>query len=611
MTPTEVRFPWGAICRGILLYLVLQALFVGLPAISSSSEARELQVVDVIIRDDSWVLPLRNGIIPSKPPLYHWIVAALSIGVGEVSEFTARFTSQLCAAVCLFVVALIAFSFAKATGSFQGSRHPQRAALLSAGILSTTYGFYQLGCLAMVDMTFAASVWLALAAVALTVRRSSGGDKPISEWGRTLFWFACSIGILARGPLAVVLPVALVGMSGWCTIGFIRTVRLFLAPSFGWIALAVPVMWYYFAYQVGGEAFIDRQLLFENIKRFSGGEFVNSESWWFYGPSLLRTTFPWTLVLIWVLISSITRPQTLSYASKSGLIRWLPSILLCTGLILFSLSSGKRHSYLLPLLPLVALQLGVELSSLFESGGDCARARAARVGRVTEVTLAALLVLVLFGVGLFGEFALTSPGYLKDAYQAMTLLVSRLGVLAVVCTVGTFLGVRRKLSTSYGAVWCLILLVMTGAVNGGLAVKAHLKGFNQMANAWLATASEHETLAVFKHPFDEYFDPLLYYVHRPVTILPLEAVDKECKPHTVYAAKSGWFNAHQGVFKGNVVRVFTARERLLAEKEDSSRDIVFFRCDTYATPTDQFESSLMQDAAYRDGGIASRIDSVQ
>jgi hypothetical protein len=233
------------------------------------------------------------------------------------------------------------------------------------------------------------------------------------------------------------------------------------------------------------------------------------------------------------------------------------------------------------------------------------------MSRVTEVALAVILVLALSLVGVVGEFALTSPSYVQDAYQAVPLLVSRLGVLVVVCTLGTFLGVRRKLPALLGSVWCLILLLMTGAVNGGLAVKAHLKGFNQMAQAWLATASENERLAVFKHPFDEYFDPLLYYVHRPVTILPLEAVGTECEPHTVYVAKSAWLNAHQGVFKGNVVRVFTARERLLAEKDDSSRDLVFFRCDTYGIPTGQFESSLMQDAAYQGGGITSRIDSVQ
>jgi 4-amino-4-deoxy-L-arabinose transferase-like glycosyltransferase len=396
MIQMHERFPWGPICCGIVLYLAVQAMFVGLPAVGGSSEAREIQVVDVIVRDGTWVLPLRNGIIPSKPPLYHWIAATLSLGVGEVSEFTARFTSQLCAAVCLLMLALVSFRFAQATRSYQSQRHPRRAALLTAGILSTTYGFYQMGCQAMVDMTFAACVWLALAAVALTARATSGGEKPISEWGRTLFWLACSIGILARGPLAVVLPVALVGVAGWCVIGFFPTVRLFALPSFGWLAFTIPATWYYFAYLVGGEEFFGRQVYFENFKRLTGGEFVNSESWWFYGPSLFRTTFPWILMFLWVFISSITRPPTVSYPSESRRIRWLPLILLCTGLVLFSLSSGKRHSYLLPLLPLVALQLGVELSSLFEAGGERARVRAARMGRVTEVTLVIILVVILF-----------------------------------------------------------------------------------------------------------------------------------------------------------------------------------------------------------------------
>ncbi len=620
MIQQQERFPWRAICCGIVLYLMVQGLFVGLPAIGGSSEAREAQVVDVIVRDSTWVLPLRNGIIPSKPPLYHWIAAVLSIGVGEVSEFTARMTSQFSAAVCLLVVTLISFRFAQASRTDQGPRHPQRAALLTAGILSTTYGFYQMAGQAMVDMTFTACVWLALAAVALAVKPKSGSKKPISEYGRTLFWLACCVGILARGPLAVVLPVALVGMAGCCTIGLIATTRLLVLPSLGWVALAIPVGWYYLAYQIGGEAFLERQLYFENVKRFSGGEFVNSESWWFYGPSLLRTTFPWSCILVWLLVSSIFERQTVSYPSQVRRVRWLPSILLFTGLLIFSLSAGKRHSYLLPLLPLVALQLGVELSSLFERGGDRVRARSARLGRVSEVTLSVTIVLVLFAIGVCGEFALNSQGYLKEAYQAVSLLIGRLSVLAVVCTLGAFLGVSRKLPALLGSVWCLMLLIMTGAVHGGLTVKAHLKGFDQLAHAWLATASESEMLAVFKHPFDEYFDPLLYYVHRPVTIITLDAVGMECKANTVYAAKGEWLDAHQSIFNGSVIRVLTARERLAAKKGDTSRDIVFFRCDTYATkqnrnpqngaPQNRFESIYMQNAAYPGGGVSELHEKV-
>jgi 4-amino-4-deoxy-L-arabinose transferase-like glycosyltransferase len=592
------RFPWRIVSGGVLVYLVLQALFVGIPGISGSSEAREVQVVDVIVREGTWTLPLRNGIIPSKPPLYHWLAASLSLALGEVSEFTARFTSQLCAAAGLVVVSLVTFCFAAKTRSDQGHGHPRRAALLSIAILSLTYGFYQLGCQAMVDMTFTLCVWLALGALALSCRCDASARSPVTELGRTLFWLFCSVGVLARGPLALVLPVALAGVAGWCALGFTRTVRLFLRPSFGWFMVVIPVAWYYLAYLVGGEAFLERQLFFENIKRFSGGEFVNSESWWFYLPSVLRTTFPWGLVLLGVFVATVARPQTLSYPEAPRRIRWLPLILLGVGIGLLSLSSGKRHSYLLPLLPLVAIQLAVELSTMFERGGDRARARAVRVGRITEITLTTAAMLLLIALGIFGEFFATGSGYLSEAYAALPIAISRLSVLILGCALVAFVGMRRQLSSLYSCVWCLMLILMTGAVAVGAAVKAHLKGFEQISVAWLATAAETERLAVFKHPFDEYFDPILYYVHRPVTILPLEAVSKECTAGTVYAAKRAWLDAHEGLFKGQLVRVLTARERLAARKGDGSRDMVFFRCGTFGNDREGFESPLMHDAVY-------------
>lgn len=593
------RFPWDVVALGLVVYLTLQALFVGLAGISSSSEAREAQVVDIIVRDGTWVLPLRNGVIPSKPPLYHWLASAVSLAVGEVSEGTTRYTSQLCAALCVLLVTLVTYRFAQITRADQSGAHPRRAALVAGAILSLTYGFYQLGCQAMVDMTFTACVWLALSSLVLNSHTDAEVGPVLTPRGRALFWLSCSIGVLARGPLALVLPVALAGVAGWCVIGLGQTVRLFFRPSVGWLMLAIPVGWYVLAYRVGGEAFVERQLLFENVKRFSGGDFVNSEVWWFYLPSVLRTTFPWGIVLLGVFLSTFARPRTLSYPGVSRRARWLPLIVLCVGIGLLSLSSGKRHSYLLPLMPLVAIQLAVELSSLFERGGDRARVRAARAGRITEILLVAVALLGLCGVGIYGEFVVSDRGYLRDAYAALPVAITRLSVLILVCALVAFIGVRRRLPVLYGCVWYLMLVLVSGVVAMGASVKAELKGFDQMAQAWLATASERDRLVVLKHPFDEYFDPILYYVHRPVDIMPLDAASKACASATVYAAKRSWLDAHEQLFSGQVVRVLTVRERLLAHKNDNSRDVVFFRCGTYGDSSETFDTPLMQDAAYR------------
>jgi 4-amino-4-deoxy-L-arabinose transferase-like glycosyltransferase len=578
----QSKFPSTLIALGVFVYIALQAIFVGQAGIGGSSEARESQVVDVILREGNWILPLRNGVIPSKPPLYHWLAAGVSIVAGGVSEFSMRFTSQICCAVVIVLVSLVTFKFASLTRLYQSVDHPRRSALLAAAISSLTYGLYQMGCLAMVDMTFTLTLWSALSAVVLGVRHDPDRGFYLGRLGCALFWLFCAFAVLARGPLGVVLPVALVGVAGVCTVGLRRTVLLFLKPSLGWLAFALPLVWYYLAYQIGGEAFVDRQILFENLKRLSGGEHVNSEAWWFYLPSVLRTSAPWGLVLLLFFLKSLRERRTLSYAESSplrrALSRWLPGPLLLFAITLLSISSGKRHSYLVPILPLIAVQLGVEISSAFERGGATLRARLLRVGRRTEVWLTTFAMLAFFGISVVLELGILSNPNIRDAYNAIPMIVAWFGVLIAACGLLAFIGVRRGLFGTFASLWFLILVLMTGIVNGGLAVKAHLKGFDDIARTWLQTAARNERLAVFKHPFDEYFDPILFYVRRSVDLLSLDSFSRECNPSTVYAAKRSWLDAHDELFKGDIIRIVTLRERLLARRSDSSRDLVFFRC---------------------------------
>src|SRR5216684_9297 len=66
----------------------------------TKGEPREATVVWEIYHSGEWVLPLRNGsIIPSKPPLFHWLGACFSLIRGELNEFTIRLPSALLAIV--------------------------------------------------------------------------------------------------------------------------------------------------------------------------------------------------------------------------------------------------------------------------------------------------------------------------------------------------------------------------------------------------------------------------------------------------------------------------------------------------------------------------------
>lgn len=592
------RMPWLLLLLGAFIYFAIQAIFLGIPAISDSSEAREAQVIDIIVRENTWILALRNGLIPSKPPLFHWIGAAIATVLGESSEFAARLPSQISASIILVLVGIIAYRMSLLTRTFQGARHPGRAAILASGILSLTYGFYRMGFQAMVDMTFAMCVWAAVACVACGNRALMRNERRLSSGARAGFWFFCALGVLARGPLGGALPIFMIGVAAVVGVGIPRAIQEFLRPSLGWLAFVLPVGWYYLAYQVGGEAFIERQIYFENIKRFSGGEFVNAQPWWFYVGTLARTTFPWCVVLIGAALAGLRTRHQISYASKPAALYWLPMIVFAAAVVLFSCSSGKRHSYMLPLLPLLAIQLGMELSTLLERGSDTYRARLLKVGRQVEAVLGVVGVLGLiflalgYGTSILARLLPVSPG------EAFDSVAERLGVLLVVVSMLVFGKTRKSLSALSASVWGIMLILQTGIVVAGIALKGDFKGFNAMSKQWLAVAGTQKQLAVFKDQYDESFDILLFYLRRPARLIPLDAHTSECQANTVYAAKASWLSAHEGEFPGRIVREALLKERFSSAQGNTSRDIVVFRCHR-GLAEESFGHGLMHDAVFR------------
>lgn len=593
---------------GILLYLGMQSLVIGIPSIGGSSEAREAQVVDVIVRDGTWILPLRNGIIPSKPPLYHWLGALISQALGRVDEFSVRFNSQIAASIVMLFVSIVAYRFAQFSNARLGGSHPRRSALLGAAITSMTYGFYVMANQAMVDMTFTLCVWGALASVATTSRADGKPEGRGSRLARFGFFIFCALGVLARGPVGAALPVFLVGLGGVVCLGPRRTAREFLRPSLGWLAFCFPLAWYYCAYRVGGDAFVQRQILFENLQRITGGTHVNSESWWFYGPSFLRTTFPFGILVLLLLWKGLRQHQTVSYPSADRSRRWLPCILCVGGIALFSLSSGKRHSYLLPLAPLVAVQLAVEVSRLFELGGERIRERSLRAGRRFIRVNTAIIVVVL-GVGaVLSGLDYSSFPRVSLAIPPILHVVERFGlVLVAIVAFGSF-ALRRAHEGVFRTLWFQYAALLTLAVNAGAAVKAHLKGYDEMAHVWLSAARDGEQLAVVKHPFDEYFDPMLYYVRRPVRVVSTEAAAFHCEAHLVYVAKREWVESRHDSLRRLITRGAILRERLLAQSDNAIRDVVMFRCDALDGATDHTLSTpAMKEATLKQRAARARV----
>ncbi len=579
------RVPLGLLLFAVCMYLAIQLSVVGVADVGGSSEAREAHVISEIVKNNEWVLPRRNGIIPSKPPLFHWIGAVISIGLGGVSELSVRAPSVLAGIFVVLCTGLCAFRLSSLISLPSRLVKPQHAFFIAAGVLSLTYGFYQMTCQAMVDMVFCACVWGALTSLLYSDGELWSARRRLSPRSLTGFCFFCALSALARGPAGPVLCVVLAGVGGWCAVGLKQAVVTALRPTFAWFLLAIPVFWYLCAYEKGGEAFLERQLFFENVKRLTGGEHINEEAWWFYGPSLLRTTFPWgVLALVGGAFQVFQRTRVSGHARERVALA-VPLALLVAGVALFSIASGKRHSYLLPLMPLVAVELALLLSVVMDRQPQRTHARflvACRRVRFVACAVAFVLFLsaTLLMAGAFDVGALTG----RVRYELLRLMLP-IGAAFLLGLMFAKLvpahGATRVVFTSWAALFSLMAVV----VASGSSLKARFKDFRSMAAQIQEYNAAGRPLVVLKrNNYEEYFDPILYYLGTPVRVVALSSSGFTCNSSEVYFTESSRLSelalpAGQQIAVIGVLR--EGRDSDLAARsgvQPAKHEIAVFRC---------------------------------
>ena len=323
-----------------LILVVLASLTLLAPPIGSHGEAREGLVIQEIVASSNWILPYRNGKLPSKPPLFHWMAAGLEPLFG-LSDATIRLPS----AIAGWLFALVTFLLGREIGG-------RRTAWLAIGALLGTYEFWAAGTEARVDMVFAASVAASIAGFFFWYRSPDG-------FGSTLCYLAAASAVLAKGPAGIALPAAV-------AVGFLAAERRLDALRRFWSwplagsVLLIVLGWYALSTEIGGTEFLVKQILRENINRFFGtGGFSTQRERFAMAGWFATRLFPWNLVLIWALVRRLRGEREDS--SGRFLHAWWIAIF-----AIFALSAGRRAVYLLPAYPAVALLAGRAIAAAIE-----------------------------------------------------------------------------------------------------------------------------------------------------------------------------------------------------------------------------------------------------
>lgn len=325
----------------VLLRLVSMAW---LP-LMDTTEARYSEIGRKMFVLGDWITPW-HGHLPfwGKPPLSFWLTAG-SFNLFGVSEFAARLPHFL----CLVAVALLAW--------FMAAGRSRRQAWLTLALLASSALFFVSAGAVMTDGALAVGTTLAMRAFWVHLHRRPG--DPSVQWQ---LFFGLSIGLLAKGPLALVLfglPVAAWAL--W------RRQVVEVWARFNWVAgLASAILlvspWYVLA-EAKTPGFIEYFLLGEHWHRFitpgwkgdlygTAHQFAPGTVWIF----AIAAAFPWSVLLPWVLASgrrSIRAHQQFSTQDRE----WF-FYLACWALaplVFFTAARNIIWTYVLPALPAMAL----------------------------------------------------------------------------------------------------------------------------------------------------------------------------------------------------------------------------------------------------------------
>ena len=190
---TSSRWLWWILGAVALLRL----LTLGLYPLTDTTEARYAEVARKMAELGNWVTPLYDYGVPfwAKPPLTTWL-SAISIQLFGVNEFAARLPYFLLAVL----IAWLLWAWVR--------RSSDRQAQLAVAIMSGTLLYVIASAAVMTDLGLLLGTTLAMRGfwAAFEPRESS---RPKEVW---LLFIGMGIGLLAKGPIAVVLSGLPIGL---------------------------------------------------------------------------------------------------------------------------------------------------------------------------------------------------------------------------------------------------------------------------------------------------------------------------------------------------------------------------------------------------------------
>ena len=355
----------------LVIVVILRLATMGLYPLTDTTEARYAEVARKMVELGDWVTPWYEYGVPfwAKPPLSNWVTAA-SLSIFGVNEFAARLPHFLLALVIAWLV-----------GDWVG-RASKRQALLTIALLSGTMLYFVAAAAVMTDMALALGTTLAMRGFWNGLGAGSESPQRQRSHEAWLFFVGLGIGMLAKGPVAVVLagtPVVLWALltgnvaQTWKRLPWVKGSLLVLALSAPWYAMAEIRTPGFLEYFFIGEHWMRFTVTGWAGDRYGSAHATQRGAIWLLA---LAACLPWTLLLPFLLIGrrAARRNADSKADGKSGLVvsiaaasptsatqnpgRSFKIYLLMwsiTPCLFFTASGNILWTYVLPALPALAM----------------------------------------------------------------------------------------------------------------------------------------------------------------------------------------------------------------------------------------------------------------
>jgi len=516
--------------RGVELIVVLIAALVFLlsvispPALMDDVDSVQAQIARNMLTSGDWVTAHLDGVAYlEKSPLKYWMIA-VSYMIFGIHDWAARLPIAFSAiALCWLTAHIGSWAFRKPDDKYAG--------FYSGLVLATCVGLFLFTRILIPDVILTLAITAALYGI---VRSLDSEEQRPFRWAM-LFWFSMAAGILLKGLIASLFPVAVAGiyllvtgqlfrLETWKRLYIVPGMALFLALAAPWHVLATIRNPPYFDFTLHSESGSYRGFFWfyffnEHILRFLNTRYPRDYN------TVPRPLF-WAFHLVWFFPWSAYLPAVAALnflgEDRASRLRLLALCWIGFVLLFFTLSTTQEY-YSMPCYPAFALLLG----SAMAAPSKLLRPATKVLGVMAAALSALLLFLLLAARGLPtpGDISLAlnsnpelytlSMGHIADlTQQAFAYLRLPLALAAFATAIGAVGALAFRGRRAYLALAVMMILFFQAARIALIAFNPYL-GSKPLADA-LVAAPPGELIVD-----DQYysFSSVFFYANRDAWLL--------------------------------------------------------------------------------------------